>query len=156
MRLGSSNSSKERWSWRDRDWFLPTDEFSLSIIRISIAQNKYSISYSFQTLVKESLIFWQMTWCESITTFFLHFKNDSSLVTVALFCFYLLYLHVHSPSKTSHFKRNRETIYWAEVKFHKRLPQRNFSYYTKLLWVKWCKGLIHFNEHLLIKNNKHL
>ena len=96
MGLGSSNSSKERWSWRDRDWSPPTDEFSLSIIRISIAQNKYSISYSFQMLVIESLIFLQMTWCESITTFFLHFKNDSSLVTVALFFFtYYTFMFIH-------------------------------------------------------------
>lgn len=85
---------------------------------------------------------------------FLTFKNDSSLT--ALHILYSLCLHLYSPLLNSHFRRNRETIYWANVKFHNRLPLRNFSYYTKLLWVKWYKGLIHINEILLIKNNMHL
>ena len=83
--LRSSSSSKERWSWKDRDKPLSSDKFSLSIIRISIA---YFLSYSFQMLDIEGLIFLQMTWCKNITKIFLHFKNDiisNSLTFIYLF-----------------------------------------------------------------------
>ena len=68
------------------------DEFSLSIIRISIA---HFLSYSFQMLVLEGLIFLQMTWCKNITKFFLHFKNDSSLAIVSLLFIYYTFICIH-------------------------------------------------------------
>lgn len=88
----SSNSSKERWSWKDRDKPLSSDEFSLSIIRFSIA---YFLSYSFQMLVIEGLIFLQMTWCKNIAKIFLHLKNDSSLAIVSLLFIYYTFICSH-------------------------------------------------------------
>lgn len=40
-------------SCKDRVWPRPNDEFSLLIIRIHIAQNKYIISYNFQIFSQE-------------------------------------------------------------------------------------------------------